>query len=273
MQRITIDEPPVIHHKSSVFRDGFLSMAIIGKSGCGKTRMLAEILPSISDSIDTVIIASVMAGVPLHNAIVKYFNAIPGKVAGISHSPDEMREIVDQCEELDEVNPEHQGLIIFDDFNTGKATGPYWDFTIHAFTKLRNNGWNFIIIAQQPQFIPTIVRNCTTARVLFDCYCKTALTTFTKDVADRISDRNAYDTMIDYIRACPYTYMLVQEHPFEISAGTLGKTKSVIRENSVNIPTLRELEREMHVNSRRGLDTKSREAQVNAGNTFQKYYR
>jgi hypothetical protein len=266
MAGITIKDPAIIKHKSPFFHDGFLSMAVIGKSGCGKSRAIAAVLPGISDSIDTILIATIVKDVPLHLAIQKYFND-KGKFCVITHDPYEAREFVDMAQELGEVTEKKQGLLLVDDFNDGRSSGPYWDFVVHAFTKLRNNGWNFIIAAQQPQFLPTIVRNCTTQRMLFDCYSKTAFTTFTRDVADRVPDQGAYDTLLDYIRAVPYTYMMIREHPFEISAGKLDKFKPVMNEHNVDIPTLSEIEREMGVSGRHEIDMKSRGLQRRAGNT------
>lgn len=269
MSAIVIPSLPVIKHQSPFFRDGFLSMVIIGKSGCGKTRMLASILPGISTSIRTVVIATVVRKVPLHEAIKEYFNK-KGFFSGIAHDPMEMRAFVTLCEDLGQVTIAKQGLIIFDDFNTGRATGPYWDFTIHAFTKLRNTGWNFILLSQQPSFVPTIVRNCTTVRALFDCYTKSALQTFTRDVIDRIPDRKAYDTCLDYIQSVPYTYLLVQEHPFCVSAGKLESFRPVMDERQVIMPTLHDLMREMGVHSKEELDEKSAQLQIKAGNTSER---
>ena len=271
MAEINIPNLPIIKHRNKIFRDGFLSMAIIGKSGCGKTRMLASILPGISDSIKTVLIATIIKGVPLHEGIVNYFR-VRGARCGIGNTPDEMQTAVTGLEATGEVTLRRQGLIIFDDFNDGRAIGPYWNFVIHAFTKLRNSGWNFIIITQQPTFIPTIVRNCTTSRVLFDCATRSALTGFTKDVSDRISDRDGYDLLLDYIRRIPYTYILVQEHPFEVCAGKLNEFKVVMDQSSVKIPTLKELEKEMGVTSVKDLNEESQRSQIKAGNNNWRLY-
>jgi hypothetical protein len=271
MAFIPIPSLPILRHKSPFFRDGFLSMAVIGKSGCGKTQLLANILPGISDQISTVIIASVIRGVPLHIAIINYFKSL-GKFAGVSNDPEEMRGFVDMAERTGEVSLNDQGLIIFDDFNDGRATGPFWNFIIHAFTKLRNSGWNFIIISQQPSFIPPIVRNCTTARVLFDCYSKSAFDTFTRDVRDRVPDREAYNSILGYIQAIPFSYMMVQEHPFTVTIGKGSEAKKIMDAHIVDIPTLKEIRQQMGAKDNDDLDKKTKEAQINAGNTNFRLY-
>lgn len=266
MDTIEVPELPRITHQSTFYRPGFLSMTIIGKSGCGKTRMLTSILPGISKSIRTVLIATAIHNVPYHLSIQSYFQT-KNIFCGISHSPDEMREAVIRLEARRIVTLERQGLIIFDDFNTGSYCGPYWEFVIHAFTKLRNTGWNFIIISQNPTFIPPIVRNCTTARVLFDCNSRSALATFTADVSDRLVDASAYKSLLEYIRKVQYSYILIREHPFDICAGKLGNIKPVMNDSIVLVPTMNELMQEMSVSSERDLDSESARLQSEAGNT------
>jgi ABC-type dipeptide/oligopeptide/nickel transport system ATPase component len=265
MAEIKIPELPVIKHKSNFFRDGFLSMIVIGKSGCGKTRFLASILPGLSDAIQTVLVASIIKDVPLHKAIVDYYRK-KGIRTGTANSPEEIKVAVNVLEARGEVTLEKQGLIIFDDFNNGKSTGPYWDFVIHAFTKLRNSGWNFIIMAQQPSFLPPIVRTCSTCRVLFDCYSKSAFTTFAKDVMDRLPNRDMFRVLVRYLQEVPFSYILVQEHPFEIGAGTLDKCKTVINKNMVKMPSVEALEKELGVPNLQELDAKTKALQIKAGN-------
>jgi len=269
--RIAIPRAQAITHKSDFFRDGFISMAIIGKSGCGKSEMLASILPGIAPVFKTVLIATVIHNSPVHLAIRDYFRK-KGVYCGISESPTELRRYVDVAEQMEVVTMAAPGLMIFDDFNVGKATGEYWDFVVHAFTKLRNSGWHFIIIAQQPSFLPTIVRNCTTARVLFDCYSKSAITSFTKDIIDRVPNRIALATLMDYIKRVQFTYILVRENPFEVSVGKGNQTRTVLTEHDVVVPTLKDLMKEMGATSPTELDAVSKRAQIEAGNTSHLLY-
>jgi hypothetical protein len=274
---IDIPTLPSVTHQTDYFRPGFLSMSIVGKSGCGKTQLLTTILPWVSHDVKTLIIATVMTNVPLHKAIVSWFMArnhtkpkgrqLPEYYSSIVYDPDELREAFSLLQELDVVSLDRPGLIIFDDFNDGRATGPYWNAVIHAFTKLRNIGWHFIILSQQPQFIPPIVRNCTNARALFACSSHTAIETFSKDVVDRVPDRECYERLIEYIHHVPYSYLMTREQPFDVIVGRGAKYRTVMTEASVRSPTYQEILRELDVHSAEELDAKSAEMQAAAGNT------
>lgn len=266
MAEITIPISHVIKHKTAIIRDGFISMMIIGKSGCGKTNFLTSIIPYISDDITTVFIATVINGVKAHKSIVDYCKK-EGKFAGVVYDPDTLRGVFIACSDLGRVNENKQGLVIFDDFNIGSNRGPYWDVMIHAFTKLRNAGWNFIIISQYPTFIPPIIRNNTNSRVFFDCYSESANISIRKDIRGRIVDNNAFNLLLEYVHQVPYSYILVQDSPFTISAGSLDKARIVMDEESVKIPTLNELMKEIHVHTPEELNKKSTQLQIKAGNT------
>jgi len=262
---IVVPQAPVIRHKSDFFRDGFLSMMLIGKSGCGKTQFLANILPGISDNINTIIIASKVHRVPAHEAIVKYFKS-RGKLSGITNTPDELREFTDIASRHGLVNMKKQGLLIFDDFNDGKATGPYWSAVIDSFTKLRNDGWNFVILCQYPTFVPPIVRSCTTCRVLFCSASKSAYQGFVKDISADIADMEAYNVGMAYIREVPYSYIYVQHSPFEVSVGKGNSKRKLLTRRDVIVPTLKELLRELDVKDEASMDTKTKRLQKEIGN-------
>lgn len=267
VQTIPIPTLPVTKHRSSFFRDGFISMSVIGKSGCGKTQMLCSILDGISNDFRTVIIATV-TNTPFHDSIIAWFKR-RGCISGKITNPDELIGYTEVAHRTGEVSHQKPGLIIFDDFNRGNQSVhcPYWRAVVHCFTKLRNEGWHFIIVAQQPSYLPTIVRNCTTARILFDCYTQSALETFTRDVRDRIPDVYAFKQLLQWVRSVPYSYLLIQEHPFTVSAGRLNNARLVMDAQSVRVPTFTELMHEMHVRSPEELEQKAKAAQIDAGNT------
>lgn len=255
----------VIKHRTDILPDGFLSMSVIGKSGCGKTRFLTSLIPLLSPEIKTIIIATVINEVPLHLCIVKYGQQKEIDTAIVTR-PADLRRVVDVAREKRLVSENKQGLIIFDDFNTGSKTGPFWDCTIHAFTKLRNLFWNFIIVSQYPTFIPPIIRNNTNVQVLFNCHSQSAIVTFVRDIRNRLDEPFVMDTLIDYIRNVEYTYILVKERPFTVMAGQLEKAKPIITNHDTHIPNLLEIQRELGVKNRRELATKSAMLQVRAGN-------
>jgi hypothetical protein len=268
---LVVPNTPILHHDSPFFHDGFISIVMIGKSGCGKTRLLTEMLPTISPKVRTVIIATVIHNNQHHNAIVNYYKA-KNCVTGVTHNPDELAQFVKMCEAYKHVNLNKQGLIIFDDFNVGKKTGPYWDCIVNAYTKLRNDGWNFILLAQDPAFIPPIVRNNTTGRIFFDCYSKSARTTFLKDFRDRIPDERVLDLLTTWIRTIQYSYLLIRDNPFEVSAGELSDVKTVVKGDSVIAPTLNELMDELGVDSYQELKEKAYALEAKAGNTSSKLF-
>jgi energy-coupling factor transporter ATP-binding protein EcfA2 len=62
-------------------------MVIIGKTGCGKTEFLRALVPVFSDSIRTVIIATVLAGTSVHEELLNDF-VDSGRSAVICHKPE-----------------------------------------------------------------------------------------------------------------------------------------------------------------------------------------
>jgi hypothetical protein len=241
---ITIPEPVTIRHKG-YFRDGFLAMIVAGGSGCGKSRWMASVLPFISDSIKTVIIATIIKDAPVHKAICDYFTK-RGCLTGIESEPADMYELVEICREKGIVTPTRPGLICFDDFATrASGTGPHWEFIIYAASKLRNNGWNFITITQRPTFIPPIVRDCSTGRVLFNCYTSSAISTFLSDLKRRVANPEHLESLVSYITNTHFTYIYVREFPLEVCVGKGSEARVVLRQQDTVIPTLNDIKKEL----------------------------
>jgi energy-coupling factor transporter ATP-binding protein EcfA2 len=263
---IIYTDPEPIEHKG-FFRPGFLSAVIIGKSGSGKTRLLTEILPLISDRIKTIIIATVIRGNPMHQAIVDFFNKKRGYISGIIHTPEELHQFINECEKLNHVSLEgNQGLIVFDDFSY-KYGDNYTQFMIHAYTRLRNAGWHFITMCQYPTMLPPVIRNNSTFRIFFDNYSKSALDCFQKDIVGRVASIDALSTLIHYIQSVPYTYLLQQENPFTISAGKLLDVKKILTSTDLDEPSLDQIEKELGVKSKDELKKRTAYLQRQAGNT------
>jgi hypothetical protein len=271
---IEVPDLPSVEHKSDYFRNGYLAMIVAGASGCGKSRLLASILPMVSDKVETVIIATIIRDAPVHLAIIEYFKR-KGAFAAIERDLPTLYKFVDTARELGQVNHETPGLMIFDDFAVKPGgTGPHWEFVIYAASKLRNHGWSIITVTQRPTFIPTIVRDCSNARVLFTCYTRSAIESFCRDVSDRVADPNILKILVDYINSHHYHYLYIREFPLEVCLGQGTKLRPVLRERSVIFPTYNEVLREMGIDpslspavARKLLKEKSSAAQIQAGNT------
>jgi len=266
--KITYKDPSPINHKG-FFKPGFISGVMIGKSGCGKTRLLTEILPMVSDKIKTVIIATVVHGNKIHKTITDFFER-RGTPSKIVNTVEELDDIITRCQGKGMISHEgNNGLIVFDDFSF-KPNDDYVKFMAHAYTRLRNQGWHFITLCQYPTMLPPVIRNNTTFKILFNNASKSAMEGFNKDIRDRIgagSRDEVISTLNEYIRRVPYSYVLQQEPPFTISAGKLLNIKKVVVDNDVSIPTMAELKKEMGVSSTEELKKKSEKMQKEIGNT------
>ena len=266
-REIPIPNIAAIKHQSDFFRDGLIAMTVIGKTSCGKTVMLSKILDGVSKSFETVIIATV-THTAFHQGIIEWFKK-RGCASGKICEPEILSQYCEMARECGEVSNTKPGLIIFDDFNRGSQSihCPYWKAVVNCFTKLRNEGWHFIIVAQQPSFIPTVVRNCTNARILFDCATNSAISNFMIDVKDRVHDMKLIALLVRYIREIPYSYIMVQEHPFTVKIGSGGSAKTIISFDSVRVPVMNEIMSQLGAGNRQELSEKAAIAQKSAGNT------
>lgn len=256
---------------SSVVRDGFLCMTIIGSTGSGKTRFIKALIPSLDDRIRTILIATQVRGNPDHLDIKKSFRQqSDDRYCGITGDAGELEAAMDQMSTGHDplVSPRRPGLLIMDDFYIAHQSGTRHeeDFAVRVVARYRNYGWNFISIAQDPTMIPVSIRNNANTRVLFACTSKSALANFNKDVLDRVPSEVVYHRLIDYIRSVPYTYVMVRERPFDVSAGSLDKPRRVMTENAVDVPTLDELMAELGVKSEKDLARRAASLQRGVGN-------
>jgi hypothetical protein len=138
---------------------------------------------------------------------------------------------------------------------------------VEAFTRWRNMGVNFIIVCQDASMVATSCRNCTNMRALFNSASQTALRTFNKDIVDRVADPDAYHELIRYVCSIPFSYLLIRENPLEIAVGKGVSTRRVMSDTSVEVPTYRELMRELGAKSPSEMTRITRGLQQDMGNT------
>lgn len=265
---IEIKHLPKIHHNSDLFRDGWISFMLCGKSGCGKTSLMAELIPGISDSIRFICIATMVYRNPFHLAIKEWCEKTH-RICVISDDPERIRYFITQLHRNELLIPgEQELLLVFDDFSINNRSGSrHENLVVEAFTRWRNLGVNIVIVCQDASMVATSCRNCTNMRVLFNSASKTAMHTFIKDVIERVPDAHAFQGLVKYIMSTPYTYILVRDSPLDISVGKGTSMKKVMDESSVDVPTYEELMKEIGVSSERELSEKSKEMQKSIGNT------
>jgi hypothetical protein len=104
-------------------------------------------------------------------------------------------------------------------------------------------------------------------RALFNSASQTALRTFNKDIVDRVADPDAYHELIRYVCSIPFSYLLIRENPLEIAVGKGVSTRRVMSDTSVEVPTYRELMRELGAKSPSEMTRITRGLQQDMGNT------
>lgn len=266
---IEIPRPDHIHHNNpEIFRDGWISCMLCGKSGCGKTSLMAELVPSVSDKIKFICIATMVYRNPFHLALQEWARKTK-RICVINDDPQKIRFFVTQLHRTGWLVPgDKELLLIFDDFSiNGRSGSKPENLVVEAFTRWRNLGVNIIIVCQDASMVATSCRNCTNMRALFNSASRSALWTFGKDVMERIPDQSVYNNLIRYISSTPFSYILVQENPLEVSIGKGLQIRKVMTGSSVSVPTYRELMREIGANSPEELEKMSTEMQKKMGNT------
>lgn len=273
---ISVPSIPEIAHKHDFLRKGFFCITMYGMTGSGKSWLLRDIIPIISDNIKTIIIATRVEDVDVHIAVRNYIESKNGKdrsedrpyFSKIVYDPDELIGLLKLLKDEGRVSREgNQGLLIFDDFNVGRPHDKYITSIIHAVSKYRNKGWNFILIVQQPQMLPTAVRTNVTARILFHSEQPETYENFIKPLKTRASDLQVLDFLCRYIEFKRFSYLMSRNDPFEISIGNGLELKKIMTNTDVSIPTVKQLQQEMGVRNRAELDVESAKAQRRAGNT------
>jgi hypothetical protein len=267
---IQIPEFATIKHKGEVFRDGWISMMMCGKSGCGKTQLMAELIPYISDCVKTVIIATKVVANPFHLAI-KAWCGKTGRPCAIVHDPQVLQSTIEKLREGGHiVRCKKEVLLIFDDFAiNGRSDKKSENAVVTAFTQWRNIGINIVVVCQDASMVATQCRNCTNLRVLFASASKDAIRTFMKDVQDRVWAPELLKDLIRYIGSVPYTYIMVKENPLEVCVGKGTVHRTVMTDKDVEVPTYEDLMDELGAKSMPEARQIAFNEQVKAGNTAQ----
>jgi hypothetical protein len=253
-------------HDNDFFRKGFINAIIIGKSQCGKSYLLKQLIDRFSKNIKTAIIATSVDGVDHHKEILEKFARKGCQVAKYL-TPDNLMKAIQKCYDQQIVSPTRPGVIMFDDFtDITTARGPCFNTMAFAATKLRNQGWHVVFITQDITRLPIPVRNSSTCQIFFDSYSRSNIHNFLKDITDRVAAPEYMDLIIRYIRNEPFRYILCRQYPFDICVGKGLEYKKVMSESSVEIPTLKDIKEELGVKSIPELKKKSAYLQKGAGN-------
>lgn len=256
-----------IVHDNDFFRNGFINMIIIGKSGCGKSYLAKLLIGRLSSTMRTIIIATSVSGVPYHDQILKFFSSKGASIAKC-FKPDHLMDQIESCRKNNIVSPEKPGLILFDDFtDINTLRGPCYNAMSFAATKLRNQGWHMIFITQDIGRLPIPVRNSSTAQVFFDSYSRSNIRLFFQDIVDRLPDPALKDLLIRFIRNQPYRYLMTRQYPFDLCVGKGLNYLKVSDEKNVEVPTLEGIMGELDVDTLDELDSKTKRLQIKAGNS------
>lgn len=256
-----------IVHDGDFFRNGFINLIMIGKSGCGKSYLTRLLVNKLSPAVRTIAIATSVTGVPFHDSILQEA-ANRGCQPIRCHDVDFLMKQIKQCHDNKLVTASKPGLLIFDDFtDVTVARGPCYNAMTFAATKLRNQGWLMIFITQDPARLPVPVRSSSTAQIFFDSYSRSNLRLFMQDIIDRIPDGRLAHVMIQFIRQQPYRYIMTRQYPFDICVGKGAVYKKVADERDIEVPTVEAMLYELGVDSLKEMEDKTKRLQRNAGNT------
>lgn len=257
-----LDNPHEVTHVGDFFRPGWISMGVYGGSGTGKSVFVRSLIPFLSPEYKNVILATRLINAHAHELLKRDFEATGRKFLQ-TNSPTELVLIVTEAQRRGRISPNKPALLIFDDFNAGKITGPYADALQLAFMQWRNNGMSNIVISQRPSWIPPIVRNNCNCNVAFNLRSKIATQHFFEDLVGEVPDTNVFADLVRYTKRVPHTYIMVRQGPFDVSAGNLGNYRVAMTDESVMVPTISEIRRQIG----RDVEPAAAELQRRAGNT------
>ena len=272
MAAITIQDVPRLQHEGPILRDGWICTIICGKSGCGKTSLLIDIIQKTSPAVKIIVIATRVHNNPVHLAIQQWCKAEKRKCV-ISDDPLGIEQGVHRLQREGFLQPGiSEMLLIFDDFAIhNKSPQMFQRVVVNAFTRWRNMGVNVIIVCQDITMVDPMCRNCANIKILFGSGSKSKIDSFLKDVRSSAPDEAVLNELTHYVNNTPFAYLLVRDAPFDVSVGRgpRGATKvsTVMTIDDVIVPSYREVMKELHVNSPGAMQSTTTEIQKEMGNT------
>jgi hypothetical protein len=265
---IHLEHAPGVKHKNPLFRDGWMSMIICGTSGCGKTSLMAQLVPGISDTVKFITIASRVKGNDFHLAVKKW--AESKHMIYVWH--DDPIKLAAYIEALHDggflIKDEQEMLLIFDDFAPPATLSKdkRVQLVVRAFTTWRNYGLHLIVVCQNASMVPQDSRNCLTLRMMFESDAR-PMQNFRDGFIGLLPDKDVYHNLEKYVCCVPWTYICYRKKPLEIGIGKGTSIRKVMDQNNVDIPTYNELMKEIGAVTPHDLDTMTMKMQKKIGNT------
>lgn len=216
------DKTPHPVHKSKLLGEGQQRIYEIGMSGTGKSRLLLNLIPNFTDTLNRIILASCVQVNQMHDAIEDWclrHNIRYDKVT----SPSQVENLIKESIADDELN-EHK-LLIFDDFNSMRgncstSNDPFTIITAKSINWLRNYNFSCIVIGQYYTLLPTRSRVSLTRRFVFKCESCHAL-----DLINRDTDIVFKDAGLDFrtiyskfVAPYQFNYLCISSTPPSIYA-------------------------------------------------------
>ena len=208
-ETIIVEHDSPVKHKSPYFPDGHLSIEIIGCSGCGKSSMLLSIIPQIAN-ISQIIICSTVTHNKVYDAIRAYCDREDISYA-LACSPEEAKVTIEDM--TSEKEPDKQGLVIFDDFSMQKSgrNDPFNQIAAVVSAVMRNYGYHSIMITQSATNVPTLFRNNSNVRIIFNMQDTFAVVSIRRDVINSgvIRTNEDFNRYYDLVKKAQHAYMMI----------------------------------------------------------------
>jgi len=255
-------------HKNKVlFPLPFASAIIYGGSGTGKSRLLCQLIPALSDQVQGLVIASVQKNNEIHYGLLVYAQK-QGWDAVLCNTPQELLGVLDTAQKTGRLSHARNFCVIFDDWNPGaKGALLYKSCMDQTCALYRNAGCHIFVITQSPQMVSTSVRNNMTTVFTFQLPNHTCKGVQKADVA--MPEGEEFEELAHALaefHEIPYCYTFHTARPFQVGFGIGNQVVLAADRNSVRIPNVRECMAALVVKSRRELSAKASATQKEMGN-------